>query len=852
VIGEAVLDEEGLRRRTARLSLEQKVRLLTGADFWALYAEPEAGLRRVVLCDGPAGVRGETWDEGDTSANVPSPTALAATWDCERVESIGRLLAHEARRKGVDVLLAPTVNLHRTPYGGRAFECFSEDPLLTARIGVAYVRGLQQAGVGATVKHFVANDSETQRRTVDVRIDDRTLRELYLAPFEAIVREAGAWAVMAGYNGVNGSTMTESPLLRDILHDEWGYDGLVMSDWMAARSTEGAAQAALDLAMPGPASRFGPWGDALLEAVRAGQVDEKLIDDKVLRILRLAARVGALTDAPTTPGQPASHQQLTSHQHLAGSPASVDIPAELRAAAAASFVMARNDGLLPLSRSGDPNPSGPSGLGRIAVIGPNAEIARTLGGGSATVFPPYTISPLDGLRGAGLDVAYAPGVLAHLRAPAARAPWLLRPDGSGPGGEARFLSPSGELAGSQSRGGATFTWMNGFGSAGAPEAIARLEIRCVIRATDAGTYQLGVSGLGLFRLLVDGAEVFEATLSMPEGADVAEALMAPPQRLAPIELAAGQSVAVLLEHDVHSSPMAGTGTFLQLNLEVPHGTDDEEIAAAVSLAAASDVAVVVVGTTAEVESEGFDRKSLALPGRQDELVRRVAAANPRTVVVVNSGAPVLLPWAQDVAAVLLSWFGGQEFGHALADVLLGDAEPGGRLPTTWPATEEGLPSPEPADGVLSYTEGLFIGYRGYDRDGREPLFPFGHGTGYTTWSYDSITIASAPSGSSGTSGVAVCVALRNTGSRRGREVVQVYASRPDSAVERPVKWLAGFAAIDADPGETVDVGILIPQRALQHWTEQGWVTEPGPFALAAGPSSASLPLTARVELPAGR
>src|ERR1700758_2212495 len=223
--------EDALRERLAALTLEQKVRLLTGADHWALYPEPAAGLRRLVTSDGPAGVRGERWDERDPSANVPSPTALAATWDEELIEELGGLLASEARRKGVDVVLAPTVNLHRTPYAGRHFECFSEDPLLTARIGVSYVCGVQRAGVGATVKHFVGNDSETQRMTVDVRIDDRTLRELYLAPFEAIVRDEGAWAVMAAYNGVNGSPMTQSPLLRDILHGEWGYDGLVMSDW---------------------------------------------------------------------------------------------------------------------------------------------------------------------------------------------------------------------------------------------------------------------------------------------------------------------------------------------------------------------------------------------------------------------------------------------------------------------------------------------------------------------------------------------------------------------------------------------------------------------------------------------
>jgi beta-glucosidase len=837
-----VIGEEELARRVGRLSVEQKVRLLTGAGFWALSGEPDVGLRPMVLSDGPAGVRGQSWDERDSSANVPSATSLAATWDPGRVEAIGALLAREARRKGVDVLLAPTVNLHRTPYGGRGFECFSEDPLLTARIGAAYVRGLQRRGVGACVKHFVGNDSETQRMTVDVRIDDRTLHELYLAPFEAICRETGAWAVMAAYNGVNGSTMTESPLLRDILHREWGYDGLVVSDWTAARSTEAAAAAALDLAMPGPASRFGPWGDLLTEAVRTGKVDEALIDDKVLRILRLAARVGALADEAGAPDAPHAGRDGTD------APDSLAVADELRAAAAAGFVLARNDGILPLSWS-VPTQAGLSRPVRIALIGPNAEVARTMGGGSATVFPPYTVAPLEGLRAAGLHVTHAVGVYGDARVPAARAPWVLRPDRSGAGAEVRFYDESGELIGSELRDGATFLWMSGYGTPVGSAPVARLEIRCVVRATVAGTYRLGVSGLGRYRLVVDGAELFDTTLTLPQDTDIAQSLMRPPQDLAPVLLAEGQSVTAVLEHEVTSSQLVGFGTFLQVNLEPPHSTDEVEIAAAVALAASSDVAVVVVGTTAEVESEGFDRATLALPGQQDELVRRVAAANPRTVVVVNSGAPVLMPWAQDVSAVLLSWFPGQEFGNALADVLMGEAEPGGRLPMTWPAAEGGLPSPRPADGVLTYTEGLFIGYRGYDRDGRAPLFPFGHGTGYTTWSYESITVDCDVPGPRGPGAISVCVAVRNTGSRRGREVVQVYASRPGSAVERPAKWLAGFAAVDADPGETVTVGILIPERAFQHWAGGAWATEPGPFALSAGPSSASLLLTASLERP---
>src|SRR3954452_23486861 len=306
-----------LHERLAALSLEQKVRLLTGADFWALHAEPAAGLRRLVTSDGPAGVRGERWDEREPSANVPSPTALAATWDEGRIERLGRLLAAECRRKGVDVLLAPTINLHRTPYGGRHFECLSEDPLLTSRIGAAYVRGLQEEGVAATVKHFVANDSETQRFSLDARVDERTLRELYLAPFEAIIADARPWAVMAAYNAVNGATMTESPMLRDVLKDEWAFDGVVMSDWYAGRSTEAAGNAALDLLMPGPT---GPWGEALVEAVRAGRVSEAAIDDKVVRILRLAARVGALEGVE--PAAPAARQWTDA-----------EVAAELRATA---------------------------------------------------------------------------------------------------------------------------------------------------------------------------------------------------------------------------------------------------------------------------------------------------------------------------------------------------------------------------------------------------------------------------------------------------------------------------------------------------------------------------------------
>lgn len=819
----AAVDEADLAARLAALTLEQKVRLLTGADFWSLYPEPAAGLRRLVVSDGPAGVRGERWDERDTSVNIPSPTALAASWDEAAIERLGHLLAAEARRKGVDVILAPTVNLHRTPFGGRHFENLSEDPLLTGALGAAYVRGVQAGGVGACAKHFVANDSESERMTLNAIIDERTLRELYLAPFAQIERGARPWTVMASYNAVNGPTMTENPLLREVLQEEWGFDGVTMSDWFAARSTVAAGNGGLDLAMPGP---MGPWGDALVDAVRAGEVSEAAVDDKVRRILRLAARVGALKGvAPAVPTAPVFSDD--------------DAAALVRAQAAAGMVLATNDGVLPLAADT---------LSRVALIGPNALVARTLGGGSATVSPPYTVSPADGMGAAlgdavQLDISL--GARSSARTAPAGAPWSWRADGQ-PGTEVRFLAADGTELGREDRTGGLYNWMTGFDL---PGEVAVVEVHATVRATDAGTYEIGGSGLGRFRLALDGVEVLDRQMRLPDGADIVEAMMTPPQAIHRVDLAAGQELAVVLTHDLSDAPSAGgleIGPIIQFNVQPAYGSDAEEIARAVALAAAADVAIVVVGTTEEVESEGFDRSSLALPGAQDELVRAVAAANPRTVVVVNAGSPVLLPWVDDVAAVLLAWFPGQEAGNALADVLFGAVEPGGRLPVTWPAVEDGLPSTRPVDGVLPYDEGLYIGYRWYEKVGRTPAFRFGHGLGYTAWEYLEITTPELTAAGD----VSVGVRVRNIGERAGREVVQVYAGRPGSAVERAEQWLAGFAVVDAAPGEEAEVSVTVPRRALEHWdvTTHAWALEAGTYTLRAGRSSGDLRLAAEVEV----
>ena len=722
------------------------------------------------------------------------------------------------------MLLAPTINLQRSVYSGRNFEYFSEDPLLTAAMGSALVRGLQRAGVAATLKHFVANDSETDRFTVDTRVGERVLRELYLAPFEVIVRDARPWAVMAAYNAVNGHTMTESPMLNDILKDEWGFDGLVVSDWHAGRSTEAAANAGLDLMMPGP---DGPWGTFLIDAVQQGRVSEATIDDKALRLLRLAARVGALNG--TEPASPAGDSWTQERAREV-----------LRLTAASGFVLARNEqSLLPLNLRS---------LQRVAVLGPNAAVPRTLGGGSATVFPPYCVSPLEGLRVAlGPDVAldYSPGVRSHTRIPLARPALLHLPGTTEPGTSVEFVDARGSVRHSEHRQGGFYTWRM-LPEGVQPAHLAAVRVTTAVRAQAAGLHIIGCSGHGRFRLTLAGRLAFDTHLSMPGGTDPTEAYVRPPQQSAAISLNAGQSIDVVLEHRPGSSGGDTSfdlgGVSFQLNVEEPYAEDSDEIARAVEFAQAADVAIVVVGTTEEVESEGFDRTSLDLPGRQDELVRRVADANPRTVVVVNSGSPVLLPWADAVPTVLLTAFPGQEYGNALADVLLGRSEPGGRLPTTWPDSPDDLPATTPDGGVLAYDEGLFIGYRRFGRYGREARYPFGHGLGYTHWEFLDAEPISPPSGPGG---AVIRVRLRNAGARSGCETIQVYASRQDSAVERPLRWLAGFAKVEADPGTEVVADIPVPVRSLAHWNTAGaaWAVEPGEYQLSVGRSSQDLPLT---------
>jgi beta-glucosidase len=811
------MTEDDLARLVDKLDLRQKIRLLTGATTWRTHPEPAAGLAALTLSDGPAGVRGESWDERNTSALLPSASALGAMWDDGLVGRLGGLLAAEARRKGVHVVLAPTLNLHRSPLGGRHFECFSEDPLLAGRTGAALVRGLQAHGVAATAKHYVANDSETQRLTVDVRVGERALREVYLAPFESAVR-AGVWLVMAGYNGVNGPTMTENALLDAPLRTEWGFDGVVVSDWGAVRSTTASALAGQDLVMPGP---DGPWGEALLRAVREGAVPQEAVDAKVRRLLRLAARVGALE---------AAGGQAVPGPFAAAPAADADDRALLRRAVAAGAVLLRNDGVLPLDAAM---------LRRVAVVGPHAAAPRTQGGGSAGVFPGSVTTPLDGVRqalGPGVRVLHAPGPSLG-DPPPAEAATCRDPRSGLPGVLLRVLDAHGRELYAERR--ATGRQLE----PPTPPGAHTVEIGAVLLPDTSGAWTFGVGGFGRMTLTVAGQVLVDGDFPC-ESDDPAVVHVNPPCHHGRVPLVAGGAVHVVARRQL----APGTGRATLLTAGPPAPPPEAALADAVRAARDADAVIVCVGTTEDSESEGHDRTGLALPGHQDALVRAVAAANPRTVVLVNAGAPVEMPWRDRVAAVLLTWFPGQEGGAGLADVLFGNAEPGGRLPTTWGARLADAPvtGTRPVDGALGYEEGLHIGHRAWARAEREPAYWFGHGLGYTTWRYDELRIRRDAKA------FTVDVRVTNTGERPGREVVQAYLSRPRSAVERPVRWLAGYAAVEAAPGETVTASVPVLPRAFAYWSTAAgrWDVEAGEYRVLAGRSAGDLPLTSAVAVTA--
>ena len=828
------------------LSIEDRARLTGGIDAWHAAGLDSIGLGPMLTLDGTNGVRAVGLPSGSSATCTPCGIAMGATWDVGLVAEIAARIGSEAKRAGVHYMLGPVLNLVRSPLAGRDFECYSEDPQLTADIGVAYVTGMQSQAVAACPKHFVANDSETHRTTVNCIVDERTLREVYLLPFEAVAR-AGAWSMMAAYNRVNGVYCTgNAELVGGILREEWGWDGVLVSDWHATHDTVADSSAGLDLEMPGPAVKF---GEHLAAAVRRGEVDEETLNCAAVRILALATRVGAL---PLNAR--AGRAAVVGATAVGATPAATaavpdsDVPVGLsdgeaaslvRRAAAESFVLLTNDGVLPLV---------PGQLSHVAVVGPNADRPCFQGGGAANITAPYAVTPLEGLREAlpkSIEVAFEPGCRIDLFLPS-----LMRMDPKDldgrPGLTIEFFRGR-ELSGEPvARYNVKTSELHMFGDLPAGLAQDDFSVRLSGWLTPrvSGTHKIGMRGLGARRLFVDGVSAANDWDALG-GVDIPTALFGGKEQGADFELEAGKRV--LVTGEAHSKSHAPT--VLSIGCAEPMVGDSMETA--VAAAAKAEVAVVLVGTDAAWESEGRDRKSTTLPGRQDELVERVSAVNSKTIVVVNAGCPMDLPWTDKVAAIIYAWLPGQEFGHALADVLLGLAEPGGRLPVTLARRAADYPAYDTmpgADDELVYREGVNVGYRGFDVAGTEPRFAFGHGLGYTTFEYDSLSVAS--DGLADGEPLELRVKLHNSGSRPGKEVVQVYVADLDSTVARPPHELKGFAVVRLAPGRATELILALEDRDLAFWDpgRHSWRIEPGRFEIQVGRSSRDIRLRQEFEL----
>jgi beta-glucosidase len=813
--------EQRIESLLTRMTLEEKVSMTAGTGAWHSTAVPRLGIPSLKLTDGPHGARGEG-TRGATSAAFPVGVAMAATWDRALIREVGAAIGQEARSKGAQVLLGPTVNIQRTPLGGRNFECYAEDPFPSGSIATAFIEGVQEQGVAACVKHFVCNDSEFERFTINARVPERALREIYLRPFEMAVTEADVWAVMGAYNRVNGAySCSNRRMLTEILREEWGFRGFVVSDWAAVMDgTAEAANAGLDLEMPGPGRYLGP---RLLDAVESGAVDERVVDDSVRRLLRILFLTGRMEMA-AEPEE--TSDDRPEHRVLA------------RRAAVQSMVLLKNErATLPLA---------PERLRTLAVIGPNALAGQIMGGGSSAVRPHYAVHPLDGIRaraGAGVTVVYEQGCLNdHLAPEVALARYGDEATAQGSVLVEYFDNPDcgGEAVYARKvrRVGVRF-----YGAI--PGVADRQRFSCRWTATFtpeiSGPHTFGLTAVGLGRLFVDGAEVIDNWTAPATG----EWLFArgSAEVRGTVEMEAGRGYELRVEYGRNGQPDTAGLRFGML----PPGTD-EMLDRAVACAATADAVVIVAGSSEEWETESYDRTDMRLPGRQDELIERVAGANPNTVVVINAGTPVMMDWIDRVPAVAVAWFPGQEFGSALAAVLFGDEAPSGKLPVTFPRRLEDGPAflNYPGErGEVLYGEGIFAGYRGYDARDVTPLFPFGHGLAYTTFAYGEPRVRV-----DGPDAVTVEVDITNTGDRAGAEVAQCYVRDVDASVARPPPELNAFCRLSLAAAQRDTARFTLDRRAFSFYdpARAEWVLEPGEFELRIGSSSRDIRTVAKLTL----
>jgi beta-glucosidase len=758
----------------ASITLQDKVRLLSGAENFRLHGDDRIRLDPIVLSDGPTGVRGDVVVGGRIGCLLPNASLLAQSWNPELLAEVGDILAEEAIDQKTHVVLGPMINLHRSPLGGRLFESFSEDPLLTGALAVAYVKAIQAHGISATPKHFLGNESETQRTTVNAIIDPVGLREAYLMPFEIVVEDAKPWALMAAYNRVNGVPSTEQDeLVNGIVKGDWGFDGVMMSDWGATKSVVESANGGLDLVMPGPNNA---WTASLQAEVLAGRVTEAMIDDHVRRLLRLAWRVGAFPAGARgwAVGLPRPDSSRRREQ--------------LRRLAAESMVVLKNENaVLPLHLDQT-----------VALIGRHATDTIAQGGGSALVRPPHVVSVAEGMA-SYFDAEHlrvVDGVETRTVLPAASPDRLRDPETGERGIRVRVYAKDGSLLSSRHLDLAELE----DNQTGWLADAATIELEGAVQLPSPMRMRLGVRGPGRWAVTAPGYEQ-HAEISYHNGPG--GGFFRPKSHADTVELHPGAVIRARVER-------GELPRILGLVLVDANRASAEAISAAVRAVQDVDTAVVVVGFTPDQETEGQDKTTLSLPGDQDALVAAVASSARRTVVVVNAATPILTPWIGLVDAVVFAGLPGQEAGHAIAAALTGEILPEGRLVTTFPASNGAGPtwSVTPNKGDLVYKEGPAVGYRGWYHSGQQPAFWFGHGLGYTDWAYQDAQVTRGPVVER------VRVRIRNIGDRRGKETVQVYA-RPWN-LQRPVR-LIGWAQAALEPGEDRIVDVPCDARMQRYW-----------------------------------
>ena len=794
----------------SELTLEEKVSILSGSSAWHTTAVPRLNIPRVKMTDGPIGARGDSVS-GATSACFPSASCLSSSWDKDSVEEIAKAIGIEAKSKDADVLLGPTINLHRHPLGGRHFECYSEDPLLTGELASSYVKGVQSVGVSACLKHFIGNDTEYQRHFVSSNIDDRTLRELYLLPFEMGVK-AGSLSVMSAYNQLNNVFCSSNEeILTNILKEEWNFPGYVVSDWGAAQDTIGNANGGLDCEMPGPARS---WGENLVKAVNNGKVDEEVVDDKVRRILRVADFTGRLDDPTESPEQ---SNDLEEDRLL------------IRTAGSEGMVLLKNDQVLPFKKET---------VKKLAVIGPNALKGQYLGGGSASLNPHYVVHPLEGLKSAfgdSAEINYAKGCHTYKFLPGISSDLFKDNDGF----KVEFYNGQdfeGSPIETKILKGNKFWAMGGFGlDIVAQSERPSLSVRFSgeLQPEHSGEYNFEIFSIGPSKLSINGENLIDNWSSQEPG-DAFFGMGSAPKR-EKIKFEKGKTYSLEVEYK-----WEGRFPAVQIGMQPPDQFDLME--EAINLAKEADAVVLIAGTNSDWETEGNDRANLDLPSNQNELIETICKLNKNTVVVLNTGSPCEMPWIDNAKAILQCWFPGQEFGNSLADILIGKVNPSGKLPTTFPKKLSDTPAYSTYPGKdlqMDYEEGLFIGYRWYDRESIEPLFPFGHGLSYTSFEYSNLR-AIPPKGNS--SVAAFEVDITNTGDVAGKEVLQGYITVNKSQIERPQKELKKFEKISLESGETKKVKFELSEKDLSFWSTENnaWQVEPAEYLFSIGASATDI------------